>query len=88
MTKLKRLGSLGVLTCVLGVAVFAGESPSSACGPNPGEIQTPPCSSAPIVSDDTPLGSPAPDITDITDTTDVVITEAAIELLQSVLLIF
>lgn len=82
MTNLKRLGSLGLLTCVFALPAF-GE-PGTPCAPNPGEIQSPPCASSQSALDQTTSNQtpPAP------ETTDVIITEAAIELLQSVLLIF
>jgi len=83
MTNLKRLGSLGLLTWVLTLPALAGEPPAP-CAPNPGEIQSPPCASAQSVSDETT----SIQITPASDTTDVVITRAAIGLLQSALLIF
>ena len=42
MKNLKRLAAAGVLTFVLGVFAFAGETSAPPCNPNPGETQTPP----------------------------------------------
>ena len=47
MKNLRRLGLAFVLTFVLVVSAFAGETPTGPCAqPAPGEIQTPPCTAA------------------------------------------
>ena len=41
MSNLKRLGATVILTFVLGLSAFAGETNTPPCAP--GEMQTPPC---------------------------------------------
>ena len=53
MKNLRRLGTAIVLTCVLGLSVFAGETSTPPCAPpDPGETSTPPCASAQIAAYD------------------------------------
>lgn len=48
MKNLRKLGVAVVLTCALGLPVFAGQIETPPCAPpEPGQIETPPCSSAP-----------------------------------------
>jgi len=52
MKTLKRLSAAVVLTLVLGLAAFAGESSTPPCvPPEPGESSTPPCAAV-LASDD------------------------------------
>lgn len=87
MKNLKRLGLSFVLTSVLAVTAFAGETPTGPCAP--GEVNSPPCAAAPMTPDD----SVAPGDTNSPPASNAEaqysITDAAIDLLlQSVLLLF
>ena len=53
MKNLRKLGAAVVLTVVLALSAFAGETQTPPCAP--GEIQTPPCAAA-VVDLDTPTG--------------------------------
>ena len=46
MKNLKKLGTVVALTFVLGLFALAGETATLACGPAPGQIDTPPCATA------------------------------------------
>lgn len=85
MKNLKRLGVSFTLISVLAVAAFAGEIPTGPCAqPAPGEIPTGPCAAAQMTSGDSET-SAAP-ASNAADTLSV--TEVALDLLQSVLLLF
>jgi hypothetical protein len=57
MNNLKRLVVILSLIFVLAATVFAGETPTPPCpAPEPGELSTPPCSSAQLTTDD-PISS-------------------------------
>lgn len=86
MKNLKRLGISLALVCVLATAAFAGEVNSPPCAP--GEVNSPPCAVAQITPDDSvvPGETSSPPASNAGDATSV--TELAIDLLQSVLLLF
>jgi len=46
MKNLRTLGTIVALTFVLGLFALAGETATLACGPVPGQIDTPPCATA------------------------------------------
>jgi len=74
---------------VLAVVAFAGETQSPPCAPpEPGETQSPPCAAAQMIPGDSlaPGETSAPPASNAGDATSV--TELALDLLQSVLLIF
>jgi hypothetical protein len=84
MKNLKRLVSAIVLTCVLGLSAFAGETQAPPCAPpEPGETQAPPCTGGQTTSDD----STTPGIISTPPASDsaYLITEAAITLFESLL---
>jgi hypothetical protein len=56
MKNLRKLGAAVVLTSVIALSAFAGETSTPPCAPpEPGQIETPPCAAA--LSDmDTPTG--------------------------------
>jgi hypothetical protein len=88
MKSLKRLGVSVTLLCVLTMAAFAGEVSSPPCAsPDPGEVSSPPCAAAQMTPDDsaTPDKSTAPASNVGADYS---ASDVALELLQSVLLIF
>ena len=77
-----------VLTLVVALCAFAGETSTPPCPPpDPGEMQTPPCSTAQETSD-----NPAPGQTDTPPSasavTEYVVAGAAIEFVESVLSLF
>ena len=84
MKNLKRLAAAFLLTSVLGLSAFAGESSTPPCAPPvPGESSTPPCSSGQMATDDSALpgetsAPPAPD-------SGYLVTEAAITRFESLL---
>ena len=86
MKNLKRLGVSVTLLCVLSLTTLAGDTNSPPCAP--GDTNSPPCAMAPITPDD----SVAPGSTNSPPASnsgaEYSIAEAAIDLLQSVLLIF
>jgi len=81
MKNLRRLGAAVVLTFVLGLSTFAGEVETPPCAPPvPGEVETPPCASVPRSETTIPSAS--------NPGTEFSATEAAINILQSVLSLF
>jgi hypothetical protein len=89
MKNLKRLGASVTLMFVLAVVAFAGETQSPPCAPpEPGETQSPPCAAASM----TPGDSLAPGKTNSPPASNAAVTpsftEVAVDLLQSVLLLF
>jgi len=61
MQRLKRFGIAVVLTLILGASSFAGIMDTPPCSPtDPGEMQGPPCSTAPGQTDTPPSASPDP----------------------------
>ncbi len=89
MKNLKRLSAAVALTFVLGAVAFAGEIPSGPCAPPaPGEMNAPPCAAAQM----TPDASVAPGETSSPPTSNAgdasLVTEVALDLLQSMLSIF
>jgi len=74
MSHLKTLGSVVVLVLALGIPVAAGET-SSPCAA-PGQIDTPPCASAPASSADEVL----PETPSLSDSVDIyTLAEIALE---------
>ncbi|MDX6498096.1 MAG: hypothetical protein QOG23_1356 [Blastocatellia bacterium] len=89
MKNLKRLGVSFTLMFVLAVATFAGETSAPPCAPpEPGQTNTPPCAEAPTTTAHsvTQGETNAPPASNAGDTYSVA--EVAIDLLQSVLLLF
>jgi len=82
MKSLKMLGGSAVLVLTFTFAVFA-QSPS--CGA-PGQTEGPPCSVAQLVTDDTVVNGEQ-NISSVAVTVESAITEVALGVLQSVLLI-
>ena len=82
MKNLKRLGAASVLTLVLGLSAFAGQTDTPPCAPpEPGQSSTPPCSGGQTASDNSATPGiistpPAPDSA-------YLVTEAAISLFES-----
>ena len=75
--------------CVLAVAAFAGETNSPPCAPpDPGITNTPPCAAASMTPDDSvaPGETDSPPASNAGDAASV--TKLAVDLLQSVLLLF
>ena len=87
MKNLKRLGLSFSLICILATVSFAGETSSPPCT-DPGQMNTPPCAAALMTTD----GSAAPGELNSPPATSAEvgysIAEAALDLLQSALLIF
>ncbi len=89
MKNLKRLGVSVTLTFVLAVVAFAGETQSPPCAPpEPGETQSPPCAVAQMTPGESaaPGETSSPPVSNAGDAPSV--TEFAVDLLQSVLLLF
>ena len=83
MKNLKRLGAAVILTCVLVLSAFAGETSAPPCAPpEPGETQAPPCAGQ-TASDNSGLVS-TPSASD----SGYLVAEAAITLFESLLPIF
>jgi len=61
MQNLKRLGAAVVVTFVLGLSTFGGETSAPPCAPtDPGIMQGPPCSAAPGQTETPPSASMDP----------------------------
>ena len=88
MNKLKRLCLIIGLTLVLASSVFAGETPTPPCAPpDPGEVQSPPCSTTRLSSDDpTPGQTSTPANGSLV--TEYVVADTAIDFVESVLSLF
>lgn len=89
MNSLKKLSAAVVLTFVLGVSVFAGQISTPPCAPpEPGQISTPPCADAQPAPDDpaTPGQISTPPASNTVDM--YLVTEAAMNVLQSMLTVF
>ena len=86
MKNLKRLGVSVTLMFVLAVVAFAGETQSPPCAP--GETQSPPCAAAQMTPGESVASgeTSSPPVSNAGDAPSV--TELAVDLLQSVLLLF
>lgn len=89
MKSLKRLGVSITLTFVFAVATFAGETNSPPCAPpEPGQVGTPPCAAVLMTAGD----SVAPGETNTPPAsqagTEFSVADVAIDLVQSILLLF
>ena len=85
MKNLKRLSAAVVLTFVLGLSAFAGEVNTPPCAPpDPGIMETPPYSAAPLSPDD----SAAPDQTDTPPASDTVDIVSVVDAAMNLLLLF
>jgi hypothetical protein len=80
MKKLTRLIAVVGLTLSFGLVALGGETQAPPCSNNPGETQAPPCSSSQYSSDESGQAD-----TQTSDLTNSVVTEATVEILQSVL---
>ena len=88
MKNLKMLGISVTLLCVLSMTAFAGATNSPPCAPpDPGATNSPPCAMSQITPDDpdAATGTVAPASTEESDYT---VSEVALDLLRSVLLLF
>jgi hypothetical protein len=83
MTSLKTLGGSVVLTLALSIAAFADDGQQCM---NPGQTGTMPCSTAQMAVDETSVDG-ATNGAPVVDSIETAITETAIDLLQSVLLL-
>jgi len=88
MKTLRRLGLSLILISILGVAALAGETNSPPCPPpDPGETNSPPCAMSQITPDG-PEASTETVAPASTSGSAYSVSEAAVDLLQSVLLLF
>ncbi len=86
MKNLRTLGAAIVLTGVLSLSAFAGETDTPPCAPpDPGETHSPPCSGGTIAPDPT---TPAIVSTSPASDQEYLVAEAAISLFESLLPIF
>ncbi len=89
MKNLKRLSAAVVLTCVLGLSAFAGQTETPPCAPpEPGQTETPPCGGGQMASDNsaTPGVVSTPPATDAG--TGYLVADAAISVFESLLTLF
>lgn len=88
MKNLKLLGISVTLLCVLSMTAFAGDTNSPPCAPpDPGATNSPPCAAAQIALDD-PEASTETVAPASTAESAYSVSEVAVDLLQSVLLLF
>lgn len=85
MTNTKRLTAVVALTFVISMTAFAGDG-APVCNPDPGIMQSPPCASAQLLSDESATQTDIP--TTLTDGSVISLTEATIDALQTLLTIF
>jgi hypothetical protein len=84
MKTLKRLSAAFVLTFVLGLSAFAGETQTPPCAPpEPGQTDTPPCAGQTIGDN-----SATPGVVSTPSASDYLVAEAAISLFESLLPLF
>lgn len=89
MKNLKRLSVSFTLMCVLTVGTFAGETSSPPCAPPaPGETSSPPCATAQMITDYSVAPGETNSLPASNTGADYSIAEVAVDLLQSVLLLF
>lgn len=89
MKNLKQLGLSFTLLFVLATAAFAGETPTGPCAPPaPGETTTGPCATGQMIPDDSVAPGSTNSLPASNSGAEYSIAEAAIDMLQSVLLIF
>ena len=85
MKKLAKLAAVVGLTLSFGLVAIGGETQGPPCPPpDPGETQGPPCSSVQLISDD--VNQTELQTAQTSDSIDYV-TEATLELVQSVMLL-
>ena len=85
MNNLKRLCLIIGLTLVLAASAFGDDPQPAPC--NPGEVHSPPCSTAQLTSDDpTPGQTSTPPSSN--PVTEYVVVDAAIDFVESVLSLF
>jgi hypothetical protein len=78
MKTLKKLSAVVVLTSVLGLSAFAGETQTPPCAPpEPGDTQTPPCTGQALGDSSGLVSTPS--------ASDYLVAEAAISLFESLL---
>lgn len=82
MKNLRKLSTAVLLTLVLAVTAFAGETHAPPCAPpDPGETQAPPCAAAPLSSDDSTAAGEIP-TPPASNTVDIIaVVDAAMNLL-------
>lgn len=91
MKNLKKLLAVALLTLVLGLSAFAGETQTPPCAqPDPGETQTPPCAAAPgdMGTPAAPSAAPSDIGTPALTNNETSLTEIAADVLQNVLSLF
>jgi hypothetical protein len=82
MTNIKRLTAVVALTFALSMTAFAGDNPP-VCNPDPGIMQSPPCAATQLVSDES---APQKDAqTTLAEESAISLTEATVDVLQSLL---
>jgi hypothetical protein len=87
MKNLRRVGAAVVLTFVLSLSTFAGEVETPPCAPPlPGEVETPPCTTQMSLDKSATHGGTIPSASNTG--TGFSTTDAAVEILQSVLSLF
>jgi hypothetical protein len=89
MNNLRRLSLSMILISVLSVAAFAGETSSPPCAPpDPGETSSPPCAAAQITQDDSVALGQTSATASSSAADELSAAKLAIDILESVLLIF
>ena len=89
MKNLKRLGLSVTLISILAAAAFAGETPTGPCAPPaPGETPTGPCAAAQMTPADSDASGETPTSPAASAGIEFSVAAVAIDLMQSVLLIF
>lgn len=87
MKTLRRLSTAVVLTLLISLTAFAGETLTPPCAPpEPGEVLTPPCSSAQVSNDD-PISQAVSSSPGYAES-DLLVSDFSIELLRQALSLF
>jgi len=88
MKNLKKLGAAAVLTLLLGLPAFAGETQAPPCAPpEPGETQAPPCTGQ-MASDNSAVPGIVSTPPASNAGTEYLVADAAISLFESLLPLF
>lgn len=87
MKNLKRLGISVTLLCVLAMTALAGETNSPPCAP-PGETNSPPCATAQMMPDDSVAPGETNSPPAANTGAEYSIAQVAVDLLESMLLLF
>jgi len=86
MTNLKKLGTSVLLICIFAIAAFADGGSPLCTPPEPGTVNSPPCAAAQLIPEESSLQTNA--VTSSNPVDQYVVSEVALDLVQSLLSIY